>query len=158
MEWAQRLVESLGLKPWQLVLLSVGVFVVSFVGSLAAVTFVLIKLPPTYFHEHHPRAFLWAERHPLLRWSALAGKNLLGLLLIVIGLFLSIPGVPGQGFLTILIGVMLLNFPMKHRFERKLVNRPSVLQAINGLRGRFGKPPLVLEGDLKIKAAEEQIP
>jgi len=64
--------------------------------------------------------------------------------LILLGLFLSLPGVPGQGILTILIGVMLLNFPGKRRLERWLVSRPRVLPVINGLRARFGKPPLLL--------------
>lgn len=52
---------------------------------------------------------------------------------------------PGPGVLTILIGVMLLNFPGKRRLERKLVERPRVLEAINRLRARFGKAPLILE-------------
>jgi hypothetical protein len=46
--------------------------------------------------------------------------------------------------LTILIGVMLLNFPGKRRLERWLVSRPRVLPVINRLRARFGKPPLLL--------------
>jgi hypothetical protein len=126
------------------VLWGVLFFVSSFVGSLAVAVWVLVKLPATYFAEDHPRAFRWAERYPALRWIALIVKNFLGVALIILGILLSLPGIPGQGILTILIGLMLLNFPGKRRLERKLVSRPRVLQAINRIRARFGKPPLVL--------------
>jgi hypothetical protein len=75
----------------------------------------------------------------------MVGKNLLGAFLVLLGIVLSLPGVPGQGILTILIGVMLLDFPGKRDLERKLVSRPKVREGIDRLRQRFGKPPLVLE-------------
>jgi hypothetical protein len=66
----------------------------------------------------------------------------LGLVLIVIGTILALPGIPGQGLLTVLIGIMLLTCPGKRTWERKLLRLPHVLTAINRLRKRFGKPPL----------------
>jgi UPF0716 family protein affecting phage T7 exclusion len=69
----------------------------------------------------------------------------LGVVLVVLGILMSVPGVPGQGFLTILLGIMLLDFPGKRNLEYKLVSRPQVLNAINKLRHRFGKPSLVLD-------------
>lgn len=132
-----------GLSGWEQLGVGVGLFLVMFFGSIAAVSCILIKLPPTYFADHHPPAF--AEQHPVIRWTGLILKNLLGILLIVVGILLSLPGVPGQGLLTIVIGLMLMNFPGKRALEKKLVSRPSVLNAINGLRARFGKPAMVLE-------------
>ena len=61
-----------------------------------------------------------------------------------LGIVLSLPGVPGQGLLTILLGIMIMDFPGKDRLEQKLLSRPSIVNAINRLRGRFNKPPLVL--------------
>jgi hypothetical protein len=58
---------------------------------------------------------------------------------------MSLPGVPGQGVLTILLGVMLLDFPGKRRLEYKLISQPRVFNNINRLRARFDKPPLELE-------------
>ena len=81
-----------------------------------------------------------------MRILVIVGKNLLGLLHVAIGLLLSVPGVPGQGALTILIGVMLLDLPGVRRLERWLVRRPSVYRTINRIRARFGKPPLVIDG------------
>ena len=57
----------------------------------------------------------------------------------------SLPGVPGQGLLTIFMGVMLIDFPGKHRFERWLVSRRVILAAANRLRAKAGRPPLEVE-------------
>ena len=123
--------------------LGVLIFLLTFFISLAIVSFILVKLPPTYFQESHSRDF-WVDRHPSIRWAGLIGKNALGILLVVLGILMSIPGVPGQGILTILLGVMLVDFPGKRQLEYKLVSRPRVRETINRLRLRFGKPPLVL--------------
>ncbi|HRD19060.1 MAG TPA: hypothetical protein PLB60_08410, partial [Candidatus Marinimicrobia bacterium] len=50
--------------------------------------------------------------------------------------------IPGQGILTILVGIILMNFPGKYRLERKLVQRPGVLQGINKIRKKFNRPLL----------------
>lgn len=109
--------------------------------SLVIVCGLLVAIPPTFFLEGHERDF-WIDRHPVQRWAAKIAKNVLGLSLVLLGILLSVPGIPGQGLLTILIGISLLDFPGKRRLERKILGQPRVLKAINGLRNRFGKPPL----------------
>ena len=128
---------------WELAL-GVLIFLITFFISLAIVSFILVKLPATYFHESHSRDF-WVDRHPSIRWAGLIGKNTLGIVLVLLGMLMSIPGVPGQGILTVLLGIMLVDFPGKHSLEHKLVSRPRVRETINRLRLRFGKPPLVLD-------------
>jgi hypothetical protein len=118
--------------------------VVTFVTSIAVTIFVLIKLPDTYFKASHGREF-WVERHPVLRWCGILVKNLLGAFLVLLGVVMSLPGVPGQGVLTILLGVMLLDFPGKRKLELKLVSRPKVLRTINRIRQRFDRTPLLLD-------------
>ena len=71
-------------------------------------------------------------------------KNLVGLVLILLGLILSVPGLPGQGLLTVLAGVLLVDFPGKRSLLYKLVSRPLLLQSINRLRMKFSRPPLVV--------------
>jgi len=88
---------------------------------------------------------LWSDKHPVVRFLGVFVKNLLGLLLVALGIVMSIPGVPGQGILTILLGIMLLDFPGKRDLEYRLVSRPRVLNTINKLRHRFGKDSLVLD-------------
>ena len=129
---------------WSNILLGVVVFVVTFAISLAIVSVVMVKIPADYFQQGKPRKIL-ADKPPAIRYLAIFGKNLLGVALVVIGILLSLPGVPGQGFLTILLGVMLLDFPGKQKLEHKIVSRPQVRNAINRLREKFGKPKLVLD-------------
>jgi hypothetical protein len=119
-------------------------FLVTFLISLAVVSFILVKIPPNYFHPDHPREFL-SERTRIIRVLGIIGKNLLGLLLVALGIVMSVPGVPGQGILTILLGIMLLDFPGKRVLEYKLVSKPQIHKTINKLRHRFGKPPLVVD-------------
>lgn len=126
------------------VLLGVGLFLLTFSVSLGVVALILVKIPETYFKLDHPRD-LWADKPAFIRITANIGKNILGVLLVIVGIILSLPGVPGQGILTILLGVMLLDFPGKRQVERRLISRPQVLNTVNGLRKRFGKPKLVLD-------------
>ncbi len=128
---------------WQSVLIGALIFVGTFVINLAIVSFILVKLPANYFSKSHKTKF-WSGPHPLLHAAGVMGKNIGGLLLVALGIVLSLPGVPGQGLLTVLLGVMLLDFPGKMRLERKLLSRPSIVNAINKLRARFEKPPLEL--------------
>ena len=116
--------------------------IVGFVGSVIAIPWILIRLPQDYFCESHPRTWL-KDRHPVLRLIALALKNFVGWILLLGGIAMLV--LPGQGLLTILIGVSLMDFPGKRAIERKLVSRPLVLQAINRIRERFDRPPLVIE-------------
>jgi hypothetical protein len=129
---------------WRSVLIGIAIFLVTFSVSLGIVSLVLVKLPADYFRNNHHSKF-WAGRPPAVRMLALIGKNILGVLLIVIGIILSLPGVPGQGLLTVLLGVMLVDFPGKHRLEQKLLHRPAIKNSINRLRARFGKRPLELD-------------
>lgn len=125
-------------------LLGVLLFIVTFAISLAIVSFIMVKIPADYFRKDHSPKFL-AGRHPAIRLLGIVGKNVVGVLLVALGVVMSVPGVPGQGILTILLGVMLLDFPGRRRLEHKLVSRPQVLKTINKLRHRFGKPSLVLD-------------
>jgi hypothetical protein len=67
-------------------------------------------------------------------------KATLGVTFIIAGLAMLV--LPGQGILTILVGMMLLNFPGKYQIERWLVTRRPVARSINWLRRRANKGPL----------------
>ena len=123
-------------------LIGVVIFVVSFVGTTALTVWFVVKLPADYFvQQREPRADnRWSVSH----WAQFLLRNLLAVALVVLGIILSLPGVPGQGVLTILLGIMLSDFPGKVRLERKIVSYPKVREAINRLRARFGKPPLMI--------------
>ena len=124
------------------VLWGVGLVAASSLLSLAAVTAVLVTLPADYFREG-AGPVEW-PRSPLLRWGWRIAKNILGLALIALGVLLSVPGIPGQGLLTIVIGLILLDYPGKRKLERRIAARPAVLRTINRVRTRFGRPPMTL--------------
>ena len=128
---------------WRNVGLGVLIVVVTFVVATGVVSFVVVKLPATYFHPDHDREVL-KDKHPTIRWAGIIGKNLAGVILMVLGVVMSLPGIPGPGLLTILFGVMLVDFPGKRRLEQKFVSQPRVLKAINDLRKRFGRQPMKL--------------
>lgn len=118
--------------------------VVSFVGSILMVGWVVIHIPEDYFVSGKPpRA--WSEQHPLVRWPLLVLKNILGLILVGLGILMSLPGVPGQGLLTVFIGMMLVNFPGKRHCEKWCLTRRGVLGVINRTRVKYGRLPLRLE-------------
>ena len=142
-DWLTQTIHGWGLT-WGQVLFGVLFSVVTFVVSIAVVTLVLVKLPANYFHSSHAREFL-VSRHPVLRIVGIVAKNLLGLVLVGFGIIMSLPGVPGRGVLTILLGIMLLDFPGKRSLETRIVSRPRVNAAVNALRARFDKPPLLLD-------------
>ena len=140
-EWLDNIWASLTLGR---VILGVALFVVSLTVSFAAIGLVMVKVPPNYFSTHYQRDFL--PNSPwLVRWGAVIAKNIAGVFLILLGIVLSLPGVPGQGFLTILLGLIFLDIPGKRPFEAKIIQRPTVLAAINKLRLKYGKPPLIMD-------------
>ena len=132
-----------GWSAWQVAAVSVAVAVPTAAVSLFVVGHFLARLPADYFVN--PAARRPNTRRPFLYALFVFGRNLLGYCLIALGVVLSLPGVPGQGLLTILMGVMLIDFPGKSRLELWLVTRRIVLKGINRLRSRAGRPPLVVE-------------
>jgi hypothetical protein len=115
--------------------------VVLFVATLVAVPFVVVRLPEDHFQPPRRRRLRSAAPRPILRTAWRVGKNALGAVLVLAGLIMLV--LPGQGLLTIVVGLVLLDFPGKYRFERWLIGRKRVLASLNWLRRRAGKPPLL---------------
>jgi hypothetical protein len=124
-------------------LLGFALSIIASVGGVVVVAIVLVTLPPDYFVDSAIRQLL-PNTHPLIRWTVVFLKNLLGGTLVVFGLVMSVPGIPGPGIMTIVIGLMLLDFAEKRRWARWGISRPPILRAANGLRRKYGKPPFVM--------------
>lgn len=118
--------------------------VVGFIGSLIAIPLILVRLPPDYFDTRVPRYWM-KDHHPVLRVIGLAAKNVIGVVFLLAGFAMLF--LPGQGILTMLIGISLMDFPGKQQLEAKLVGQPTVLSAINAMRKKFHKSPLMLAPD-----------
>jgi len=129
--------------PFTLPLWTWPLLALLFVGSLLFVPWALVRLPADYFHHASRRKTQWGSLHPALRLLLRIGKNLLGLAFVALGVAMLV--LPGQGLLTILVGVLFLDFPGKFRCERWLVSRKPVLRAANWLRAQRHRAPLQLD-------------
>lgn len=125
----------------EVLLISLGVFsLVCFLATLAIIPALVVRLPQDYF-AHPSRYAMVARKFPgAIHYVILLLKNLLGVVIIVLGILMLV--IPGQGLLTIVIGLILIDFPGKYRLQRSLVRRKPVLKSVNWLRKRGGKPPL----------------
>lgn len=126
------------------ILVGVGIFLLTFGLSIVMIAVVIVKLPANYFSSHYTSDFMPGSPW-LVRWGAVIGKNLLGVFLVVLGLLLSLPGVPGQGLLTILLGLIMLDIPGKRPIEARIIKRPAVLSSVNSLRAKYGKDPFQMD-------------
>ena len=125
---------------WVVLVVVSGVF---FIATLIAIPFLIVRLPNDYFIENHRRTWL-QNRHPVLRVTAYVIKNLIGCVFLLAGIAMLV--LPGQGILTMVIGVSLIDFPGKQKLQRQLIGQPAVLRTINRIRRKFGRKPLVVEG------------
>lgn len=120
--------------------------VLVFLGSLAALPFIVTQIPEDYFVRPKRRSGERIFNSNLLVHSLLVvAKNIAGLLLLAAGLLMLV--LPGQGLLTMFSGLLLLNFPGKYTAERWLVSRRPIYRSINWLRQRRHHPPLKLPAD-----------
>ena len=120
------------------VLWAAGVWAVTTAATFVIVAVVVATLPITYFRDEGEAT---GERSAAWLAGRIA-RNVAGVVLIVVGIMLSIPGVPGQGLLTLLAGVVLVDFPGRHRAARAIARWRGVLPGINRLRALLGRPPL----------------
>lgn len=141
MQWLRENIAALTLNE---VLAGIGIFLLSLSISFAMIVIVVVKIPENYFSTHYQSDFL-PDSPWMVRWGAVVAKNLLGVFLILLGIVLSLPGVPGQGFLTILLGIIMLDIPGKRPIEARIIQRPSILNSLNALRAKFNKPPLLVD-------------
>ena len=126
------------LKTHGVMLISVSV--ASFVVSILFCTLVIAYLPSDYFLPNRQVSHI---RHPVLRIVFKCLKNLFAVVLVIVGI-IQIP-LPGQGLLTVLIGIIISDVPGKRKLEHRIISSPVVLTAANTIRSRFKRPPLVLD-------------
>jgi hypothetical protein len=125
------------------VLAGAGLALLMLVLSLVVIGIALLRVSPGHFLEERSGPAS-PTSHSAWWWLGRILKNVLGYALIALGLAMSVPLVPGQGFLTIFIGLTLIDFPGKRRIERKIIGRPRILRTVNRFRCRFGRMPLAL--------------
>jgi len=115
--------------------------VIMLIASPLVVGWLVLRLPADYFAWPRRRHLAYWDQHWTLRLAIGVMKNAIGLALVAAGIVMLF--VPGQGLLTIVVGLMLVDFPGKYGFERWLVTRKTVWRSINWLRKRARCEPLV---------------
>ncbi len=111
-----------------------------FIVSILFIPWVIIKIPYDYFYPETRQPVRTVSPYPKLNFLLTIVKNLVGGLFIIAGLAMLV--LPGQGLLTILIGMTLTNFPGKYKLEQGLVRRKSILRAMNWIRSKAHRPPI----------------
>jgi hypothetical protein len=106
----------------------------------ALVAYVVVQLPKDYFNPKRRQRAGWPQKYPAVRPIVVIAKNLLGALLALAGV--AMLALPGQGVLTLVAGLMFMDFPGKFQLERWLATRSQVWRSLNWLRKRFGRDPL----------------
>jgi hypothetical protein len=132
-------------KIWQWINVNglwLGLFsVITFIASLLIIPVIVTRIPADYFVDRQRHLSQLKRLHPVVYFALLVLKNLFGGLLVLAGIAMLV--LPGQGILTVLIGITLMNFPGKYALERRLVSQPGVFKAINWIRKRAGKQKLM---------------
>jgi Putative transmembrane protein (PGPGW). len=116
------------------------IFLLSVVFGAVATTIVFVvvsRLPVDHFLEDRAQKPL---SRTLLHKIWFVFKNALGIVLIIAGIIMIIT--PGPGFLSILIGLSLVDFRQKHALILMGLKRPSVRKSLNWMRKKANVPPL----------------
>lgn len=109
------------------------------IGAVLA-PLIVLRLPEDYLSREWPddrRTF--ASRTTGGKFLAV-GRNLLGGLFVLAGIIMLV--MPGQGLISIIVGLGLLNLPRKRQLMQRLVGQKQVLRTIDRFRNKFGRPPL----------------
>lgn len=115
---------------------SISLFV--FLFSLISIKWLVALIPEDYFVTK--RVSKIKSQNPLIWYLVLILKNIVGYSLIFGGVIMLV--LPGQGLFTIIIGLMLSNYPGKYIIEKKFIAIPTILKSINWLRRKSNKLPL----------------
>ena len=118
--------------------LSIFILIISVFMMVLIISF----LPEDYFKSENRNLISSVQnsRYPLLKLLVLITKNFFGILLLLSGILMLV--LPGQGILTIITGLVFMDYPGKYKFERKLLRQKGVINSINWIRSRLSKPSL----------------
>ena len=117
--------------------------VVTFMVTLLALPILIIHIPDEYFLHEKRKTRNNPKDLKGFRLVCRILKNIMGVFFVLTGLVMLL--LPGQGLLSILIGIMLMDFPGKYKLERTIIRRKKVLSTINWVRAKAHRPPLQVE-------------
>lgn len=123
-------------KTYILWLATISLFV--FIFSLVSIKWLVALIPTDYFVKKNISKS--KKSYSLLWLMSIIVKNIIGYTLILGGILMLV--LPGQGLFTILMGLILSNYPGKYTIEKRIISIPRILKTINWLRKKSNKPRL----------------
>ena len=117
--------------------------VVILVISAFSVGFFIKKIPYDYFLNDKRGISEYKDKNPIFWIITLALKNIIGYCLIMGGILMLV--LPGQGLLTILVGLMLSDYPGKFKLEKRIIKTNLILKTINWYRNKSNIPPIIFK-------------
>tara|TARA_R110000737_G_scaffold10721_1_gene26449 strand:- start:189 stop:647 length:459 start_codon:yes stop_codon:yes gene_type:complete len=113
------------------------------------ISYIVTQLDTQYF-LHHKNPDDVAGKKPLFKSQTSMAHFAVNVVKIIIGICLLMAGLvmlvlPGQGLITMLIGLSLMPFPGKQRLENNILARQSVRYSLNWIRKKANKTPFIFD-------------
>ena len=123
-------------------ILGVSSLVILMISALS-IGFFIKKIPYDYFLNDKRGISHYKDRNPVLWLITLALKNFIGYCLILGGILMLV--LPGQGLLTILVGLMLSDYPGKFKLEKRIIQTGFILRTVNWYRKKSGIQAIIFK-------------
>lgn len=136
----QAFYEKLPFNPEWLSILAL-VSLITFIVSLIVIPWIIVRLPSDYFVNENRHNSKIHQQYPVFFFLLKFVRNIIGVMLIIAGIVMLV--LPGQGLLTILVGIGFADFPGKFKLLRRLSQQPSVLNSMNWIRHKAGEKAFI---------------
>jgi hypothetical protein len=113
-----------------------------FFFSILAINFVIKIIPVDYFDSTKRELSPFKTSNSIMWLIFFIIKNIMGYLLILGGILMLV--LPGQGLLTILLGLIFSDYPGKYKLEKKLITIKPIYRYINWVRKKSDIEPIKL--------------
>ena len=113
--------------------------IISFFGSLIIIPRLIINLPPDFFLKR--KKSVSVKQIVVFRVTFFLLKNFLGFLLLLCGILMLF--IPGQGLLTMFLGLVLLDFPGKYKLQLYCLKVRPVRRSLNWIRRKYEKEAFI---------------
>ena len=111
--------------------------------SAISIGFIIRKIPHDYFLNEKRGMSQYKNKNPFFWLIVLTLKNIIGYCLILGGILMLV--LPGQGLLTILVGLILSDYPGKFKLEKRIIKTNLILKTINWYRNKSNIPPIIFK-------------
>ena len=111
--------------------------------SALSIGYFIKQIPYDYFLNDKRGVSDYKNKNPIFWILTLALKNIIGYCLIIGGILMLV--LPGQGLLTIFVGLMLSDYPGKFKLERRIIKTRLILKTINWYRIKSNIPPIIFK-------------